>query len=264
MKTRRILMVLALSAALFGRAEAAPATLTLACEDRENYPAVMGEGGDIAPRNPGLSIELLNLVGKDLGIRISFIRLPWNRCKNELRYGKVDGIFDTGYAPEERMIGVFPMKAGAPDPERRMNMVSFAVYVVKGSGVSWDGGYFSPKTLRIGVPMGYSVAGDIRRLGIAVEESPGIETGFRKLAYGRINAFVAPESAGDHLKKARSKDFPSIIRLDKPFTTQPFYLMFSHQFYSRNRALAEAIWEAVAVLRESEPMRAAAARYGKL
>jgi len=239
-------------------------SVTLVCEDRENYPFVLGEGPGLQKENPGLSVELLRLAADRLKVSVNFVRLPWNRCKNELRYGKADGLFSTGYTPEDRSIGVFPMRAGLPDDNRRMAMVPFSIYALKDSGLTWDGGYFNRKSLRVSVPMGYCVVSELRRMGLSVEESPGVSNCFKKLVYRRVEAVVAPQTTGDHLIESGRADFSEVVRLEKPLSVQPFYLIFSHQFYSRNRDLAELIWDTVAELRDSVTSKALEKKYAGL
>ncbi|MBI5845413.1 MAG: transporter substrate-binding domain-containing protein [Deltaproteobacteria bacterium] len=263
-KRLAVLFLVAMFTLPFDSVFAGQASITLACEDRENFPFVLGEGSDLKAENPGLSVEVLRLAAARLKISVNFTRLPWNRGKNALRYGKVDGLFNTGYTPEDRSIGVFPMRAGLPDDSRRMATVPFSIYTLKDSGLTWDGGYFNRKNLRVSVPMGFCVVSELRRMGLSVEESPGVSNCFRKLAYKRVDAVVAPGTTGDHLTESGRAEFSQVIRLEKPLNVQPFYLIFSHQFYSRNRDLAELIWDTVAELRESVAMKDLEKKYAGL
>jgi len=55
-------------------------------------PYYNGNGKRVPVDKPGLVIELLNLIAKDLDLDVKFIRLPWNDVLSSLAENKVDAI----------------------------------------------------------------------------------------------------------------------------------------------------------------------------
>ncbi|MEW5736205.1 MAG: transporter substrate-binding domain-containing protein [Thermodesulfobacteriota bacterium] len=236
-------------------------TVLFALEDRDNFPYYLTNGAGLSPYTPGTAVELLTLTCKKLGVKAKFVRMPWNRCKNSLKYGSVDGIFMASYAPEKRTLGLFPMKAGRPDPDKRMALLPFAVYKKKSSNLIWNGGYFNKGEVRVGAPLGYAIVDEMRAMGLDVDESPDTEHNFKKLLLDRLDAVIAPELAGDQVLKKNPKEFAGIVKMDKPFATKPYYLMLSRQFSRREPDLAARFWDVMEQVRESKEYRDLARKY---
>lgn len=237
--------------------------LLFALEDRDNYPYYLGNSADLSPYTPGVAVVLLEMTAKKLGVTAKFVRMPWNRCKNSLKYGSVDGIFMASYAPEKRTLGLFPMKAGRPDPDKRMAMVPFCVYTKKSSRLVWNGGYFNEPVVRIGAPLGYAVVDELRAMGLMADESPDTEHNFKKLLIGRLDAVIAPEMAGDHILKGHPDVFTGIVKMEKPFVTKPYYLMLSRQVSRREPDLTARFWDVMQQVRESKEYQAVIRKYVK-
>lgn len=238
-----------------GAAEKKTTTLLFALEDRDNFPYYLGNSAELSAYTPGVAVELLNLTAEKLGVEARFVRMPWNRCKNSLKYGSVDGIFMASYAPEKRTLGLFPMRAGRPDPDKRMAMVPFCVYTKKSSNLIWNGGYFNQPVVRIGAPLGYAIVDELRAMGLTADESPDTEHNFKKLLLDRLDAVIAPEMAGDEVLKKHPEAFAGITKMEKPFATKPYYLMLSRQFSRREPELAAKFWDVLEKIRKSKEYR---------
>jgi len=73
-------------------------------------PYYNGNGKRVPVDKPGLVIELLNLIAKDLDLDVKFIRLPWNDVLSSLAENKVDAIFDASFNAARQKIGRYPTK----------------------------------------------------------------------------------------------------------------------------------------------------------
>ena len=263
-------MVLVAAVALAAPAAAEPPaefpgrpTLRLVYETTPNPPRHLGEGTAIDWDRPGLTLEMLKRVGARLEVTVEFKRVPWKRGLLMLETGEADGIFHASYVPERESIGVYPKTAdGRPDDNRAIFHQSYALFVTAGSTVTWDGTAIGGLGGRpVGATAGYSVVGDLERLGVPVEVGRIPSLNLFKLVEGRIAAYAELETLAEASIRRDADRFGTVVKLAPPLVTKPYYLMLSTPFVARDRALAEAIWDAVAEVRESEEYRALADRY---
>ncbi len=63
-------------------------TITFVCEDKQDFPTIMGNTAEVAETKPGMGVEAIRMLGKKMGVTIVLKRLPWKRCLNELESGK--------------------------------------------------------------------------------------------------------------------------------------------------------------------------------
>lgn len=59
----------------------------------------------------------------------------------------------------------------------------------------------------------------------------------------------------DSILRENKKKFGNIIKVKPPLKTKTYYLMLSHQFIENHPELSEAIWDAIAGVRESDKMK---------
>ncbi len=146
-------------------------TLVIVYETTPNPPRHLGVGTAIDWDRPGLTVELLKRVGERLRVNLSFKRVPWKRGLLMLETGEVDGIFHASYVASRESIGVYPKTAaGRPDEKRALFSQSYSLFVTSGSKVTWDGTAIGGLEGRpVGATDGYSVIGDLERLGVPVE-----------------------------------------------------------------------------------------------
>lgn len=234
------------AALLVATGASAAETLRAAYEDRELPPYYMGATTEVDANAPGVSVELMRDAAKELGVQIEFVRMPWVRCLKSLQRGEVDAVFNASFKEDRLEAGVYPMAGGKPDPARRIATVAYHLYRLKDGAVAYDGKALSGLAGPVGVPSGYSIMEDLRRLGVASEESVDTVTNFKKLASRRIAAVATLDVSGDALLK----DFPAIEKVTPPLATKDYFVLVSHQFYDTKRDLAEKLWRKVAELRE--------------
>lgn len=254
--SRRALLAVLLAGLGAGLSEAAvaqPASgeLLFCAEDEDSYPWLRRDGS-------GLNMLMVQRVGQRVGRAVRVELLPWRRCLQSLQENRVDGAFKASFKPERLKMGAYPMRGGLPDASRAMLDESYHLYRLKGSSVQWDGQRVTGLDGRVGAQAGFSVVDVLKRLSLPTEsgtKSP--ETLLTMLQRGRLGAVALQTSQGDFELSRKPVLAAGIERVGPPLLSQPYYLLLSHALLQRDAALAERLWDAVAVVRESVEYRAA-------
>lgn len=245
----RVLMVLCMISLStpYATAMAEEIKMTFACEDKEDFPALIGNSTEIDPVKPGVAVEIIKIVGKKLGISLTFKRVPWKRALEvELGGNNVDGLFTASYKKERETVGRFPMKDGQIDTSRKFSTVTYVFYKKKNSDADYDGKDVKNLKGSIGAPRGYSIVEDLQKKAYAVEESNSTMADLKKLALGRVGLVAALELTGDDILRTNPDLNDSIEKISTPISTKGYYFMLSHQFVKNNPVLAEKIWTEIA------------------
>ncbi|WP_162937996.1 ABC transporter substrate-binding protein [Kiloniella sp. EL199] len=247
----KLLWILALSSLINSvhsfTAEADQAKLRIGYNENSSYPYFLGEGGKPATP-PGVSIDILNKVASDLDFDIEYIRRPGRRILKELKENNLDAAFIFSYKLQREEFGVYPMKNGKPDGERRLAVLSYVLYKMADSKLEWDGENFLNLEGAIGANSGYSIVADLRKKGIKVEEARSPKNNFTKLKRGRIDGVADQGIVADaYLRKNNLDD---IVKVSPPIATKDYFLIFSHEFSKSNPDLRDKIWQAIAENRE--------------
>lgn len=264
----RPLLVAAALAALGAPAAAAGHRLQVKIlfEPEANPPRTLGEGTAIDWQKPGLTLELLRLAGERVGVDFVYERVPWKRALYLVETNEADGIFHASFTPERTGIAAYPMK-DAPsggrqaDPARAVFVQNYVLYKRAGTPVAWDGTALTDADGPVGVTISYSVAGDLRRLGVPVEEAKTLEQNLDKLLAGRIAAYAGLEHMSDTVVAANPSKYGKLVKMAPPLVSKPYYLLFSRGFYAAHGDLAERIWDAIAAINASAEFAEIARRY---
>ncbi|MBI9085952.1 MAG: transporter substrate-binding domain-containing protein [Desulfobacterales bacterium] len=236
-------------------------TLVLATDDTPGDPYIMGGGTGFHPTLPGIEIELYQMVARQMDLTVTFLRLPWKRCLQELKYGRVDGVFPASYKPEREAIGIYPMKDGRPDFARSTRDGAYHLYRPRGSKLLWNGTAFElledSAREAIGVPLGWAIAGDLKQMGIQILERADPKDLLNMLAAGGLAGVVCLDTVIDAYLRETPRAWTSIEKVDPPILEKPYYLVFSLQFEAKYPGLPEKIWDRIATIKGSEP-------YGKI
>lgn len=239
--------------------------LVIAYETTPNPPRHLGEGTAIDWERPGLTLELLKLVGQRLRMNVAFKRVPWKRGLLLLETGEVDGLFHASYVAEREAIGAYPKTAdGWPDERRAIFTQSYSLFVRTDSRVTWDGTTIGGLDGRpVGATAGYSVVADLERRGVRVDAGRVPALNLAKLLEGRIAAYAELENLAGEIVRRDPELSGRIVKLEPPLITKPYYLLLSRAFVERDRESAEAVWGAIAEVRDSARFRALEARYAE-
>lgn len=229
---------------------AQPIEFIVAYEDTEQPPYQLGNTEEISAK-PGVSVEMVMMLTDFLpDLKIGFRRVPWNRCLRELEAGRVDATFNASFREERLKFGAYPIKDGQPDESRRIATLSYSLYKLRGSDISWDGEKIINLNGKIGAPAGYSIIDDLRKMGVPVDEAQTTRANLLQLQYRRVAAVAAQDVTADELLKNEASTFKDIIKVEPPLVSKAYYMMISHQFIKKHPALAEKIWDTLAKIRE--------------
>jgi len=236
-------------------------TVTLVYEPIHNPPQALGRGTAIDWSKPGLTLELLRLVGKQLGVDFQFKRVPWKRGLYLVKKNQVDGIFHASYKEKREKVGGYPKREGAVDPQRSIFFQSYVLYTLKSSTVDFDGTEVVGIDGDIGVMSGYSIAEKLEKMGLSIDPSPTQEMNFSRLSSGKIEAFATLENMADDFLSRNNDHFTSVRKVKTPLVHKPYYLLFSHQFIEHNPDLSEQIWDTIAALSHSVEFKEIISKY---
>ena len=233
----------------------------IAYPSHENVPRATGRGLDVPAELPGITVELMRMVGKRAGVEIGFVRAPWRRCLYLLEHGVVDAVFHASYKAERAEYGVYPQNDGQLDKARAIYVNRYVVYVRRQDAVAWDGERFTDTSQPLGAMLGAAGAADLRKLGYEVEEELNAQINFDKLHAGRIAAYVEIETIGDSFLKPRANRYSDIVKLPVPFSEKVYYLLIAKPFYRKRPELSEAIFDAIRDVQQQDGYRAMVKKY---
>lgn len=202
----------------------------------------------------GLNIELIRLAAARAGIPVQFVTLPWKRCLSEMRDGAVHGVFAASFLPERLAFGAYP--GGNPaDPSMQLYADGYTLVRRKGDPIKWDGKHLTGLNGPVGVQIGYSVAHDLRKMGVSVDEgSQSAKELLQKLQLGRLGAAAMGNSDAQMLlgDATQPGEFAATTEaLPVPLVQKAYYLMLSHQFVQDTPFMANKLWQGIAVARRS-------------
>jgi polar amino acid transport system substrate-binding protein len=203
----------------------------------------------------GLNFELLKRVEPKLGVKLSYLPLPWKRCLAKLRNNEVDGAFSVSYSPERRAWGVYPGQ-DTPDMAKRLHTARYYLMRKKGNLIDWDGKRFMHADGKIGYQLGYSVGDMLRGQQVQVDESKDtIDSVARKLVTGRLAGAAVFDSEATILMTGPLA--AQLEMVEPPLVEKPYFLMLSKRLVQAEPELTARIWKAIEEVRNGRD-------YGKL
>lgn len=214
--------------------------LNIAYSDVGTPPYFLGNGLDI-PDPPGIAIELVQQAASAVNCTVKWQRLPNRRVQRDMELGLLDAMLLFSHNEERAAYAVYPMKDGKPDGRLRLAELRYHVYVADSSPLVWNGKQFEPGPKAVGVNSGYSVVGDLQKMGLPVEEARSTEQNFQKLRLGRIDAYVMQDGPADLL--IETMNIRGVRKLPIPFSSKDYFLPFSKTFYNSAPDLVERLWD---------------------
>ena len=223
----------------------------VAYENASQFPNYLGDTSKILEK-PGASVELVKLLEKEIpDFKVKLYRYPWKQCLLMLKAGEIDGAFNGSFSKARLDVGTYPKNEGAIDETRRLTTMSYHFYKLKGAPFAWDGTNISGLTGAIGTPLGYSIEGDLDRMGVKILSARDIQVNFSNLLRGKVEAIALQAVTGDYHIGNKS-GLSAVEKVQPALKTKPYYLMLSKQFYEKNPELSEKIWDTIAKLREEK------------
>lgn len=238
---------------------AQPSTNLRFCyQDIELFPNYVGDSPEKPADKPGVNIEMLELVAARVGLSITFMRYSWNRCLALLKAGRADSVI-ASYNEARAAIAAYPIKDGTLNTEQRITTSGYYLYHQNATPL-WDGQRFLKSDIVIAAPRGYSIVADLRAKNIEVVEASTAENLLALLQFNRVDAVAAPGRATDAVIRREITRYVSVIKDPAPLKESPYFIVFSHAFYARNREIVEAVWQASEAIRQSD-LRALTEKY---
>jgi polar amino acid transport system substrate-binding protein len=246
------------AALLFALAGAAPAahaeTLRLCYEPIDVPPWRYANGS-------GLNYELLTRVAKRIDVQLELQPLPWKRCIEYLKSNLVHGAIAMSFKPDRLAFGVYPGMpplgaASAPDPAYRISNDRYVLVRRKGSQLDWDGRNFTHLNGAIGSQIGYSIASQLREMGVTVDDgSQKLGELMMKLAAGRLAGAAVLGSSVSILANKDPRLAAQVEVLPTPLVEKSYYLVLSHGFAASRPELATRLYKAIEAVRKSPEYR---------
>jgi len=253
MSTKSLIKSLTFTMALssFSFLAQAETVFTVSFEDKAQFPYYIGDSSTVLADKPGATVELIKrLESKIPDLKVVFQRCPVKRCLNDLETGAVDALFNLSFKESRLKVGAYPWKDGSVDTDRKLTTIKYSFYKKKGTDFGWDGTKVSGTVKTIGAPAGYSIVGDLEKIGLKVSEASSTERNMKKLAAGRVSAVALQDNKGDMIIK--DPKFSNIEKVETPIKAKPYYLVISNQFKDKNAAMADKIWTELAELKAKE------------
>ncbi|MBA4368497.1 MAG: hypothetical protein C0403_12770 [Desulfobacterium sp.] len=199
----------------------------------------------------GMHIDIAVKALSRLGYQPVFTPLPWKRCLQSIEDGRYNAVVSASYKPDRAQYIHYPPDAGSvKESEWRVMQVEYIVLVSSQNPYEFDG---NPTTLPqpIMTPLGYSVADDLKAMGVAVTTAPSIIQIVQALVRTGKGSIVTPPMNA----KALMND-PKVnnnVRINKlPFTSKSYFMGFSKKNPSVNLTEMQKIWDEIAVIRKDE------------
>lgn len=171
----------------------------------------------------GILVDIINEVFKRAGYDIEIKLLPWARCIEEVRLGRIDGIFSSYDLPERRSFLIFTKEV--------LIVQEQAFFVRNDSKITFDGDLKKLSNNSIGIITGTSYG---PRLDSAIKEgvfkkndpTSSIESNLRKLIIKRVE--IIPSYKHVVLSTAKELGYLDKVKQLKPaIEAIPSYLAFS-------------------------------------
>lgn len=171
----------------------------------------------------GILVDIINEVFKRAGYDIEIKLLPWARCIEEVRLGRIDGIFSSYDLPERRSFLIFTKEV--------LIVQEQAFFVRNDSKITFDGDLKKLSNNSIGIITGTSYG---PRLDSAINEgvfkkndpTSSIESNLRKLIIKRVE--IIPSYKHVVLSTAKELGYLDKVKQLKPaIEAIPSYLAFS-------------------------------------
>jgi len=219
-------------------------TLKFCYQDQPLSPFYSGAGSQVPKVKPGATIEhLQKLVANVPGLQLELVRYPWNRCLKYLQTGVVDAVV-ANYSKNRESLGVFPSRNGKPDQSKMFTRQDVCFVTTKQLAKHWNWRFFD-------VAHKVSVTLQTPRFNL----EPAIATKFtfiqasvdanslQMLTQGRVQVVTQVCQIMEQKIVAKSFDPKSMEILTPPVQELHGYLVFSHQFYQKQPAIAQALWQ---------------------
>lgn len=217
------------------------------CMDESNwYPFTIVKKG----KSAGLHIDIIKEAFKNLEYAYKFSVMPWKRCLNSAKYGYYDAVATASFNDVRAVFLDYP--EGAEKEHRssyRLMQVEYVVVTLKGNNYIFDGNIQTiPHPIR--APRGYSIVGDLEKLGLAVDDNAASDKVniMKLLREGRGSVVIIPEMASMLSEQPAFRDKLTVSEV--PWTSKSYFLPFSKQSKLAD-SVKISVWAEIKKIREN-------------
>lgn len=221
----------------------------------DSIPAVKANGKITTPERPGLRVELLRSAGKQCGVEVEFLAMPWVRALALVKSGRIAGAFSSSFSEERAEYGVYPMANNKPDPSRAMKGYTYTLYVHTDSPLRWNGKTVTGADRHVIVERGSAAVELALKLDLKPVEVTGYQNLVPMLAAKRAPGMIGIESYVKTALALRPAWESQIQALSPPLEDKYGYVMFGRAYYTQHQALVECYWNALRDIRSKPTYR---------
>ncbi len=249
MKKFTVLLTIAVCLLSFSFSALAKRERVVLCTDRSYwYPFVF-----INSYKPdGLYVDIVKDAADRLDWRVSIRPMDWKKCLRAVETGSVDGILGASYKEKRAEFLYYPLNADSKKAApARLSSADYVVVNTINNKYSFKGDVKTiPQPVR--VPRGYSVADDLRKGGIEVDDqsSRGDEVTLMKMVSSGKGSVVTLRSVAK--KYMSSPAFRNKLKIQsKTYKSKDYFLAISKasDFTQEKR---DALWGAISAVNEDE------------
>ena len=214
-------------------------------ENEDSYPWIFKD-------KVGLTTSLMKIAEKAYGAKVELVALPWKRCLDDAKNGAIDGVLKISFSAERTEFLVYPMVGEKPDASKRLLNDTYSLFRLKGStAATWDG-----KTLKadgpVGAQSGFSIVKQLTSLGVRVDDATrSADANLAKLLGARVVAVALQTEEGEISIAENAETKGKVERVTPVLVEKPYFVAFSKQFHSKEKAAAQKLWDAIGAARES-------------
>lgn len=224
---------------------AAPMAMTACVDDRPWLPYT---NPDL--KKPGTMQVLVAQVAAELGVALEVRALPWRRCQQDVRTGKVDAVIGAADVPFNRELAEFPLAGGEVDQQRALGVARVVLAKRVDSPVDWDGQTFHLLTTPVGTAAGTQIMIEqVKRHGGRADEGARTdERNLEKLLAKRIDLMAAYDLDLQPLLSGKYQG--KVVVLPIPLSETSYYLVFAKKFAVGHQDLVQRFWHSLAATKK--------------
>ncbi|MFZ6848799.1 hypothetical protein [Undibacterium sp. RuRC25W] len=219
----------------------------------------------ITGANQGLVLSAIHQAEHDLNQEFELLRLPWKRCLNEVKEGRIQAAIGASYMKERTIWGSYPTTThGALNKDLRLFNANFYLYRHMNSKVRWHNQHLEhADNLHVGVQLGYSVGRDLEKLGYSITYLPASDDLVGAFKSGMPEVIVLEEAEANRIMNKNTALKNTMIRDDEPIKIAEQYLLFNADFYNEHKVQVNTIWATLGKTRKSKSYQRETAKYLK-
>jgi polar amino acid transport system substrate-binding protein len=218
-------------------------------EDSEWYPFIY----TINQKATGIQVEIVEHALKSITVEYSLSVLPWKRCLDYVKQGKYDSAIGASFNYERSKYMNYPLGAeesySARKPhDKRIAQSNYVVLNLKSQSYEFNGDLKSIPS-PIYVPLGFSIADDLRKKGLEVDSNSKSDmANIKKLKMHRIGSVILVYPLAKKYIET-NKEGKKFKISQKPVVAKNNYMTFSKKS-SVSKNLRVKIWNEIGKTRE--------------